>query len=300
MRPVTGNTRWGLGVAEGGDAVVEGRPRRPSEVDAGTHRRHTESSQLAGPLGDERRRRGAADCRHELPQRGLDARADVDHQATAAVPGPGEGVDDVVDVNEVARLAAVAGEPRRLAVRRSVEQPGHGASLGLLTRPVHRRCRQRRELDAVVLTVGHQQVDDRLGDNTTNTPWRDLALLDGQLARRGGAVQHRRRKGDDDLLDRRRPAGVEDAEHRGERAAELDDRRRGGDEEGEVDDMAWPSQRDQRGEIRRRRIEGVDVQLAAAARRRRPGIGEVGEGTRREVVDDLDRRPLGDKAFDEV
>ena len=48
--------QWG--VAEGGEAVGEGRPRRPAEVDAGPHRRHAEAPQLTRPLGDERRRSG--------------------------------------------------------------------------------------------------------------------------------------------------------------------------------------------------------------------------------------------------
>ena len=85
----------------------------------------------------------------------------------APLPRPGHGVDDVVDVNEVAGLATVSGEPGRLTVRRGVEQPGDGAPLGMLTRPVHRRHRQRRELDAMLLPVRRQQVDDRLGDDAT-------------------------------------------------------------------------------------------------------------------------------------
>ena len=92
---------------------------------------------------------------------------------------PRQGVDNIVDVDEVAGLAAVAREPRRLTVGGSVEQPGHGAPLGKLTGPVHGGWRQRRELDAVVLAVGRQQLDDRFGNDATNTTRSDLSLLEG-------------------------------------------------------------------------------------------------------------------------
>ena len=64
--------------------------------------------------------------------------------------------------------------------------------------------------------------------------------------------------------------------------------------------MPGSAQRDQRGQVRRRCVERVDVQFGTAARGGRPGIGEVDERTRGEVVDDLDGGPFGHQPIDEM
>src|SRR5690349_20835116 len=88
-------------------------------MDAGTARIECAASKLAGA------RRLVArgilepgEPRHHVVQllhAGLDAGADVHQQAAALLAGAYEGVDDVVDVHEVARLRTVAEDHRPVA-----------------------------------------------------------------------------------------------------------------------------------------------------------------------------------------
>ena len=143
-RPASGSQSVG-GLRVAVEAVGQAGPRGPAEVDAGPHRRQAEAGQLVGTGGDERRRRAAlGDRRRQVTQRRLLPGADVHHETRAPRPGADQGVDDVVDEDEVARLTPVAGEPGRLAADGRVEQRRHDAPPGVLSRAVHARRRRAR------------------------------------------------------------------------------------------------------------------------------------------------------------
>ena len=98
--------------AQGVEALGQRRPRRPGEVDPRPARGHGEADDVVGGRRDVRGRstfRG--DERPQVADRRLHAGADVDDEPAAPLAGPHEGVDDVVDVDEVAGLATVAGDP---------------------------------------------------------------------------------------------------------------------------------------------------------------------------------------------
>ena len=102
----------------------------------------------------------------ELVDAGLVAGADVEHQAAPPVGRPGEGVDDVVDEDEVPGLAAVAVDGARLAGQEPAGEDGHhsGLAVRVLAGPVHVGQGQGGELQVVQLPVGGQVVaDDLLG-----------------------------------------------------------------------------------------------------------------------------------------
>src|SRR5207244_10647400 len=86
----------------------------------------------------------------ELEHRQLLAGADV--EGAAVVPGRGEQrVDDIADVNEVARLQPVAEDDRLLAAGHPLEEDRHDAALeaGVLPRPIYVREPERDVRSAV-------------------------------------------------------------------------------------------------------------------------------------------------------
>ena len=87
----------------------------------------------------------------ELVHRGLDAGADVAEHARAPVGGPDERVDDVVDVDEVAGLLAVAEDGAGLAGEQPPGEDGDDAGLAVrvLTGAVDVGQGQRGELEPV-------------------------------------------------------------------------------------------------------------------------------------------------------
>ena len=102
----------------------------------------------------------------EIVDAGLVAGADVEHQAASPPGRPGKGVDDVVDEDEVAGLAAVAVDGAGLAGQEPAGEDGHhsGLSVGVLAGAVHVGQGQGGELEVVQLPVGGQVVaDDLLG-----------------------------------------------------------------------------------------------------------------------------------------
>src|SRR6185436_592303 len=103
--------------------------------------------------------------------------ADVDDEAAPPLPGSHQRVDDVVDVDEVAALASIAGQAGRLTAAPGGDESGDDAAVRPLSWPVHRRQSERGELDAPILAVRGQQVDDRLGDDAAHAARRQRALL---------------------------------------------------------------------------------------------------------------------------
>ena len=73
-----------------------------------------------------------------------------------------------------------------------------------------------------------------------------------------------------------------------------------GIDQGEVHDLTGLAHLDQRAEVGRVGVDRVDAQVAAATADGRPGLGEVGERSRRQVVDHLDGQLLGNETVDEV
>ena len=138
-----------------GDAGGEVGPRLPAEVERGP----AGVERGAGQLARAGRRRGTAGrstpaasamARVELVDRRLDAGADVAEQPAAPVGGPHEGVDDVVDVDEVAGLARR--RRRSCTASRSRSSPAKiattpGLAVRVLAGPVDVGQRQRRELE---------------------------------------------------------------------------------------------------------------------------------------------------------
>ena len=152
-----------------------------------------------------------------------------------------------------------------------------------------------------VLAVGAEEVDDRLGDDAAHATRGESALLHRQLAPGRVAVEGGGRQRRHDLRDAGAAGRVEHAEHRRERAPELDRRHAVAGHQGEVEDLARSVHRDQGGEIVAARVERVDVQLAdVQPGRLGAGRRQVAERPGREVVDDVDRAALGDQALDEV
>ena len=74
--------------------------------------------------------------------------------------GPGEGVDHVVDVDEVPRLLPVAEDRARLAGQQPAGEDGDhaGLAVGVLAGPVDVGQGQGGELEAVQLAVGGEVV----------------------------------------------------------------------------------------------------------------------------------------------
>jgi hypothetical protein len=97
----------------------------------------------------------------ELVDRRLVAGPDVADQAAAPGGGPHEGVDHVVDEDEVPGLLAVPEDGHRLAAQQALGEDGHhaGLAVGVLPGPVHVGQGQGGELQGVQLAVGHQVVD---------------------------------------------------------------------------------------------------------------------------------------------
>ncbi len=124
--------------------------------------------QLAGPQRaplDHQLHAGAVGHDGGQPvDRGLRPRADVADEPASPVGGPHEGVDHVVDVDEVAGLLAVAEDDEGQAPQQALGEDGHhaGLAVGVLARAVHVGQGQGAELEGVQLTVGLEVVDGRL------------------------------------------------------------------------------------------------------------------------------------------
>src|SRR5439155_11690401 len=142
--------------------LVELGPRLPAQLHGGAARVEGGAGELSGPGGRISRRAGnAGGGRHgavELVDGRLDAGADVDQQPVTLGGRPGEGVDDVVDIDEVPRLLAVPVDRALLAGQQQAGEDGDDASLavGVLAGAVHVRQGQDSELHAVQVPVGGQ------------------------------------------------------------------------------------------------------------------------------------------------
>src|SRR5688572_21749918 len=110
----------GLGLEDLGDALLEGGPGLPAEVDLGPagierHAVDLVRAPLAGLRAHVNTRRLGHGFQH-VPYRRLDAAPDVEEEAGPPVGRSHEGVDHVVDIDEVARLGAVTPHDDRQAV----------------------------------------------------------------------------------------------------------------------------------------------------------------------------------------
>ena len=136
-------------------ARVELGPRPPAQVD---RRRVRGRGRCAGAR---RAAPGRARGRWSTRPRSAMTRASSLTESSRPVPtlstrppprvgGPDEGVDDVVDEDEVARLLAVAEDRHRLPPQQPVGEDGHhaGLAVGILAGPVDVGQRQGAELDA--------------------------------------------------------------------------------------------------------------------------------------------------------
>ena len=119
----------------GVDRVAQARCRRPAASTApsrgGSGPAPVRRAKRPTSRGPPRRPLGLGVAGHEalqLPDRGLRAGADVDDQPAASRRRPHEGVDGVVDVDEVARLAPVAVDGAGLPGRLGVDEGGHHAA----------------------------------------------------------------------------------------------------------------------------------------------------------------------------
>ena len=105
-------------------SLAELGPRLPAEVDARPLGVEGAALELAGPGRAWKSTRGSTPARSPMTRASSFteislAGPDVEHEAAAAVGGTDEGVDDVVDVDEVAGLLAVAEDGHRLAAEQA-------------------------------------------------------------------------------------------------------------------------------------------------------------------------------------
>ena len=135
----------------------------------------------------------------QVTQARLLAGADVDDQPTPPLTGTDDRIDGIVDEQEVARPTPVTGDHGRRPGRRSRLERSDDSPVGTLARPVHRRQRERRELDVVQFAVDVEQVDHRPGHDTAHAARLERQFLEREIASRRTAVQRRGRHGDDDL-----------------------------------------------------------------------------------------------------
>ena len=102
-------------------SVHGSQPRCDRRAGPGVERRALRARPGAGgrvaAAGSSKAGELAPSCRNRSLHARLDAGADVEHEPAAPVDGAHERVDDVVDVDEVARLLAVAEDRRTLAAR---------------------------------------------------------------------------------------------------------------------------------------------------------------------------------------
>ena len=122
-----------------------------------------------------------------------------------------------------------------------------------------------------------------------------VTLLDRQVAQRHIAVQRRPGQRRDHL--RALHAGcLEHRQHPLDCPPGLRGSATAGWQPGEVvDDVGW-AHRGQRRELVGEHVERVDLQRATG----RACIGQVGQGSAREIVDDVDRVALGNQPIDQV
>ena len=111
------------------------------------------------------------DHRREVTDRGLHSGADVDHESAAALTGAHEGVDGVVDIEQVACLAPITVDGHRLTVRKRSGPRCDDAVNWPLAGPVHRCHRERGVLHRVVVAVDREQVGDRPREHTAQSEW---------------------------------------------------------------------------------------------------------------------------------
>ena len=147
-------------------SVVQGDQARWIRARTGDTEKRTTSSGVGRDVRGRSTFRG--DERPQIAQRRLHAGAHVDDQPAAPMAGTHQGVDDVIDVDEVARLAPIAGDPRRRAAGGRGHHRRHDAGVGSLAGAVHGRRGQRREFDPPPLPVRGQQVDDGLGHHAAH------------------------------------------------------------------------------------------------------------------------------------
>ena len=276
----------GSGAAHGADAVGQRRPRRPAEVDAGPHRRDARS----GPTS---RGRHGARLASAPPATGAAAPglvcAPVPMFTTRPVPraaGPHEGVDGVVDVEEVARLAAVAVDRARLPGRPRRRRRRPPRRRRPLARPVDVGCRPRpvnsRACSAGTWPAGRPRPRSATPGGRGRRP--RPALLDRQLLRRHLAVQRQRRRRP------RSPWPHPAARAASEHVQAADERPSPASAAHEVEHHLGPAPGQQLGQLGRPHVEVVELELAGAAVGVGPRLGQVGQRAGRQVVDRRRRR----------
>src|SRR3954471_21080313 len=146
LRLLAGGGALAFEVFEGaGHALFEGRERLPAEVDRSAAGIEGAALDLAGARWGVLR--GLLEPRElghhveELLHARLDTRADVQHESAALVDRTHERVDDIVDIDVVARLRAVTEDQRTLAVEQPAREDRDHARLAvrILARAVHVR-----------------------------------------------------------------------------------------------------------------------------------------------------------------
>ena len=283
--------------------VAQFRPGLPAELDPGPGGIDGISQELPRP---ERQMLGlglhpglVGHLAVELVDRRLLAGTDVAQQPAPLGGGPHEGIDHVVDVDEVAGLVAVTEDGHLLAPQEALGEDRHhaGLAVGILAGAVDVGQGQGRELERVHLAVGDQVVDDRLlRDPVGGQGPVGQGLLQRELRLVGLAVQspatgcedHPLRPGEARPLEY--PEGPEHVhigvEHRiGDRDADIG-------LGGEMEDDFRKATAHQRHDLGGAHVHLVDGELVAG---RGAGVGQIGQGAGGEIVDHVHRVPFGQK-----
>jgi hypothetical protein len=226
------------------------------------------------------RRRARRPCiragkgRPQVAHTGESTGADVHDQATAAARRQHQGVDGVVDEQEVAALSPVAVQHRQFASGERRSEGGHHPAVGSLARPVHRCHRQCGELDLVHGPVTGEQVGDSAHHHPERTQRHPgVSFLHRQVACGHLAVQRPGGQCHHDLGNATQPGCLEHGERALHRPGEIGRLAAAGRRPAEMDDHLRTAQGYQRCELVGAGIEMVDLQLATDA----TCSGEVGQ-----------------------
>ncbi len=100
----------------------------------------------------------------ELVDGGLATSRDVANEPAPAGRSPHEGIDDIVNEDEIPRLGPVPEDRHRLVAHDALTEHGHDSGFAVrnLARSVDVAERQRTELERVELPIRRQIVDDCL------------------------------------------------------------------------------------------------------------------------------------------
>ena len=188
-------------------------------MDLGLRSAEGDPVELAGAGGSDDRRlghaRGRSHGRVQLVDRHLDARADVEQQATATGGGANERVDHVVDEHEVAGLLTITEDRAGLPGEEPTGEDRHhtGFAVGILAGPVDVAQGERRELEIVQEPVRREVVGEHpLGDAVRRLRTQRVGLLDRQARHVGLAVDRAAAGGEHDLVGTGAPRALENVQ----------------------------------------------------------------------------------------